>query len=418
MEQNLASTDRGIQKDESYVLLGSDTLLGAKVVEIIGRTGKCFGKRCVEQLSIHNGRVDSIALLYILSWAGYKKANGLIINSEIFLSYLPTQTSEQLLSLAGQLIEKTAALNLKIIFLYVKYPYNKVERNYDVLCDQIHALLTALVPDHTCFFLHSVYGASEQLCYTAQTSESVLADYAALFIAENIHRVGYIQIKQPDNLDGTQIIDHQHRCIFKLIYKLKEIDRFYGHSVAQVRHELGKCLAASVPSSIRAEIDCVCPVPKTGLYYAMGLAEGLNRPYIQGLLKSTSKERSFQIQSPDERKKFLWSKLYPLKDLIHGKCLAVVDEAIFTGATLKVVCELLWECGVKGIYLCIPSPKCRYHCNYLVHPPRPMLLEYIKENMLLDYFNCDGVVFQQDEIFRSCIERIYAGCCDECFFGG
>lgn len=418
MEHKFVSTDFSMQKDDRYVLLGNDTLLGAKVEEILNRTGKCYGEPCAEQLSVQGGQTGLLDPQYVLSWVVYKKAGGLIINGEAFLTYLQTQTLMELLSLIKQLVEQSAKLNLKIVFLHVQHPYGNVEKGYHVLCDQIHAMLTALAPDYIRFSLHSVYGDTEQLYCTAQTGESVLADYAALFIAGNIHMVGTIQIRQPENLDGAKIIDHQHRCIFKLVYKFHDMDRFHGYLVAQVRHELGKCLAASIPKAIRNEIECVCPVPKTGLYYAMGLAEGLNRPYIQGLIKNTTTERSFQIESPDERKKFLWSKLLPLKEIIQGKSLAIVDEAIFTGSTLKVVCEMLWECGARKIYLCIPSPKCRYHCDYLVHPPRPMLLEYIKEDMLLDYFNCDDVFFQQDEAFHGCIEKYAANCCDECFLGG
>ena len=96
--------------------------------------------------------------------------------------------------------------------------------------------------------------------------------------------------------------------------------------------------------------------------------------------------------------------------------MAVVDEAIFTGTTLKVVCEMLRECGVNRIYLCIPTPKCRYHCDYLVWPKRDMLLEYMNEEMLLDYFDADAVFFQEDQRFLDEI-KVFGDICTDCFFG-
>lgn len=216
--------------------------------------------------------------------------------------------------------------------------------------------------------------------------------------------------------EGMNIIEHQKKCSFNLVYKYDELENYGKTNIADLRFQFGKKLAASILSPIRQRLDYVCPVPKTGIYYGMGLAEELNIPYLQGLIKTNQQVRSFEIQDADTRKELIWSKIKPIRSLIEGKRLAVVDEAIFTGTTLKVVCQMLRTCNVKEIHLCIPTPKCRNHCEYDMLPERPMLLEYINDAMLNDYFDVDSITFQTDTDFISLLKP-FGTMCTSCFLG-
>ncbi len=249
---------------------------------------------------------------------------------------------------------------------------------------------------------------------------ATLSDEVALFVLSNIDKgPGKFQIPYTTSIEkAVGIKNHQKCCSFKLIYQLNPDEYFYGKLVCGERIKLGEELSSSIPQNIVNEIDFVTPVPNTGTYYAMGLAKGISKPYIQGIMKTLTTERSFQLADIDMRKKFLWSKIKPITELVEGKTIAVVDEAIFTGSTLKVVCEMLHESNVKRIYLCIPTPRCRYHCNYLVHPDRAMLLEYLNEPMLTDYFDVDGIYFQEDSKFEKILDAIGYNLCRECFLGG
>lgn len=356
-------------------------------------------------------------LSHLVAQCYYEQATGIIIDSDSLLFYLKNTDKKEILDSFYIFFDLILKIKIEIIFLYIKFPFDyKKGLGYRWLCKRI---LEKLDDKYTSIFkVDSIY--DENLSDTSillSSKKSMLADTAALFVAAHIHEHGFFEIKESLSIDGKDTIIHQSRCTFKIVYKMNALDSYNGKSIAQIRLQWGTSLADSIPNNIKDQIDYVCPVPNTGLYYAMGLAESLKKPYIQALFKRNSEERSFQLENADERKLFLWTKLYPLKDMIQGKCLAIVDEAIFTGATLKIVCEMLWECGVKRIYLCIPTPKCRYHCDYLVHPQRSMLLEYISENMLIDYFNCDGIYFQSDEIFKALMDEIGMNMCAECFFG-
>lgn len=216
---------------------------------------------------------------------------------------------------------------------------------------------------------------------------------------------------------GAFIEKKQKNCIFHLVYKLSPMDYFGDKRIAETRIRLGNVLADSFPKEQAAQADCVIPVPKTGLYYAMGLAQGLKLPYIQALSKDTGDLRSFQVNSADVRKSIIKNKVIPIPELIKGKKVIVVDEAIFTGTTLKVVCKMLRDCGAEKIFLAIPTPQCYNQCPYYVQPKRAMLLEYVRENMLNEYFGVDSVSYQDKAAFKR-IASEFGNICMECFFGG
>ena len=217
-----------------------------------------------------------------------------------------------------------------------------------------------------------------------------------------------------DVTKGMRIIKEQEGCCFKIIYKMSPTDYFNNRVIANFRIKLGQCLATYIDKSLINRIDYVVPVPETGIYYAIGLAESLKKPYMQALSKQNNAMRSFQIQSTDVRKRIVWNKIHPIRELLENKIVAIVDEAIFTGTTLKIVCELLHQCKVKEIHLVIPTPPCMRQCPYYVLPERAMLLEYVRLDMLCEYFNVASITFQRFEQFKTIVEQ-YSCSCYKCF---
>jgi len=215
---------------------------------------------------------------------------------------------------------------------------------------------------------------------------------------------------------GLSSLKRQRNCSFNVVYRFNSIDLVNEVNIASVRVSMGRSLAGSIPESVLSEIDYIVPVPKTGKYYAMGFAEASGIPFMEALIKDSTRVRSFHLQNADVRKNLIWDKIKPLKNLLEGKTVALVDEAIFTGTTLKVVCEMVRSCGVKAIHLCIPTPECRYHCNHFVQPKRKMLLEYLREDMLCFYFGVESVHFQKSTNFHSALSFMNSPC-TECFLG-
>lgn len=213
---------------------------------------------------------------------------------------------------------------------------------------------------------------------------------------------------------GTEILRKQMGCIFKLIYRSFPNHNIYGKNVGEYRYMLGKSLGECIPADIVEKLDYVVPVPTSGLFYAMGMAEKIQVPYLEALIKTDPKERSFQIADLAAREKAIQDKIYAIPELLKGKTVALVDEAIFTGTTLRVVCDMVKSCGAKGIYICIPTPVSRNVCRQYVQPKRTLLTERNDMIGFEEYFKVDGVYFQEYKVFVDSLKGI-KNICAECF---
>jgi hypothetical protein len=209
------------------------------------------------------------------------------------------------------------------------------------------------------------------------------------------------------------VFARQRRCSVNYIYRKSPLENFKGETVAKFRYGLGLALADAIPMAVARSLDFVIPVPETGKLYAQGLSQGIGIPYLEAIYKKDRK-RSFDIESFDARKEFLYSRLGAIPDLISGKNIVVVDEAIFTGATLSVVSRLLAASGVGKIYFAIPSLEAKQACKYNMQPERAMLSDYVRRENLRDYFNVDDVFFQEEHVFLNIFDGRGAHC-TECF---
>jgi hypothetical protein len=206
---------------------------------------------------------------------------------------------------------------------------------------------------------------------------------------------------------------HQARCSLKVLYRQAPPERVAGQTVADWRTALGRQLAASVPDEIRDRLDQIVPVPETGKCYARGLADAMGKPYVEAIFKRTDK-RSFDLADADRRRLFIAGKLGVRASLLRGRSVGIVDEAIFTGATLRLVCHLLQFTGVRHLYLFVASPPCTTPCGYNMQPNRNLLSEYIPPAEMPAYFDVDGVFFQDPVVYRR-VMREAGHSCVQCF---
>lgn len=455
-------------KKAQIAILGANHILSYKLYSVLKRNYSVIGLQSISQ----NGVLEIINLSNLKILFGYFRYNNVkivVITSEFFMDSIES---------LDEILDFCKKENMKVIFFSLKYVIEYIPALVDTqlqnVCRKYEKNNGSIIkkiencPEHLVVEIDCCYGDSDKLCIydfpsicrkylkniklCADNQDAIsplLADEVALWLSEHIFDTGRYSIKTKEKLsfsewencikvnkgfnrniqeskvsqssfscvqEGERVLEHQRKCCFKLVYKYDPIDMYNGGNVGKIRIALGELLSESIPQDIIQTLDYVCPVPQTGLYYAMGLAKALNVPYIQSLDNSNSKIRSFQIQNNDIRKEILWGKLHPIQELICNKNIAIVDEAIFTGATLKVVCEMLRECNVNKIYICIPTPRCNFHCEYLVHPMRKMLLEYLREEMLPSYFDADDVFFQNENNFRMKIPELQSMCM-ECFFG-
>ncbi|MEU3627748.1 amidophosphoribosyltransferase [Amycolatopsis coloradensis] len=149
-------------------------------------------------------------------------------------------------------------------------------------------------------------------------------------------------------------------CVFEYVYLARPDTSIAGRSVHATRVEIGRKLAGEHP----ADADLVMPVPESGTPAAIGYAQGSGIPYGTGLVKNAYVGRTFIQPSQTIRQLGIRLKLNPLRDVIRGKRLVVVDDSIVRGNTQRALVRMLREAGALEVHVRIASPPVRWPCFY------------------------------------------------------
>ena len=149
-------------------------------------------------------------------------------------------------------------------------------------------------------------------------------------------------------------------CLFEFVYLARPDTLISGQRIHSVRVEIGRKLARAFP----AEADLVIPVPESGTPAAIGYAEASGIPYGTGLVKNSYVGRTFIQPSQTIRQLGIRLKLNPLRDVIEGKRLVVVDDSIVRGNTQRALVRMLREAGAREVHVRISSPPVKWPCFY------------------------------------------------------
>jgi amidophosphoribosyltransferase len=149
-------------------------------------------------------------------------------------------------------------------------------------------------------------------------------------------------------------------CIFEYVYLARPDTTIAGQGVHATRVRIGKRLAIEAP----VEADLVIPVPESGTPAAIGYAQQSGIPYGLGLVKNSYVGRTFIQPSQTIRQLGIRLKLNPLREIIEGKRIVVVDDSIVRGNTQRAIVRMLREAGAREIHVRISSPPVEWPCYY------------------------------------------------------
>ena len=149
-------------------------------------------------------------------------------------------------------------------------------------------------------------------------------------------------------------------CVFEYVYLARPDTTISGRVVHEARVEMGRALAREHP----VDADLVMPTPESGTPAAIGYAQESGIPYGQGLVKNSYVGRTFIAPSQTIRQLGIRLKLNPLRDVIRGKRLIVVDDSIVRGNTQRALVRMLREAGAAEVHVRISSPPVRWPCFY------------------------------------------------------
>jgi amidophosphoribosyltransferase len=191
-------------------------------------------------------------------------------------------------------------------------------------------------------------------------SESAALDIVGASFIREVEPGELIAIDEHGLRSSTFAEPKRAGCLFEYVYLARPDTSIAGQSVHAVRVEVGRTLAREAP----ADADLVIPVPESGTPAAVGYAEESGIPYGLGLVKNSYVGRTFIQPSQTIRQLGIRLKLNPLKDVIRGKRLIVVDDSIVRGNTQRALVRMLREAGATEVHVRISSPPVQWPCFY------------------------------------------------------
>lgn len=151
-----------------------------------------------------------------------------------------------------------------------------------------------------------------------------------------------------------------HPCAFEYIYFARPDSIIAGKTVYNMRLQMGKQLAKETP----AKIDLVLPVPDSGVAAAKGYADGMGVPFEMGIVRNHYVGRTFIEPTQEIRDLKVKLKLSPIKDMIAGKSVAIVDDSLVRGTTSLQIVRMLKEAGATEVHMRIAAPEIKFPCRY------------------------------------------------------
>ncbi|MEA3489418.1 MAG: amidophosphoribosyltransferase [Candidatus Omnitrophota bacterium] len=206
------------------------------------------------------------------------------------------------------------------------------------------------------------------------------------------------------------------QCIFEFIYFSRPDSHIFGASVYLVRKRLGMKLAREHP----VKADLVMSIPDSGNYAALGYSELSGIPFEFGMVRNHYTGRTFIQPSQEMREHGVKIKLNPIKDVLKGKRVVIVEDSIVRGTTTSGRITAIREAGVKEIHMRISCPPIRFPCFYGIDfPSRKELIanELSSVEEVGRFIGVDSLKYLSLERMLEAVKDLKNGFCSACFSG-
>jgi amidophosphoribosyltransferase len=204
-------------------------------------------------------------------------------------------------------------------------------------------------------------------------------------------------------------------CVFEHVYFARPDSKVFGRSVAASRQAFGRKLAKEHP----AQADVVVAVPDSGMYPAIGYAEESGIPFALGLVRNHYVGRTFIEPKQSIRHFGVKVKLNPVREVVEGKRVVLIDDSIVRGTTSRKIVRMLREAGAKEVHVRVSSPPTMASCHYGIDTPTRS--ELIAANQSVDeirkFIEADSLGYLSVEGMLEAFGRPQQATCTACFTG-
>jgi amidophosphoribosyltransferase len=208
----------------------------------------------------------------------------------------------------------------------------------------------------------------------------------------------------------------QSSCIFEHVYFSRPDSLVFGRAVQESREELGRQLAREAP----AEADIVVPVPDSGVTAAMGYAAESGIPFRFGLIRNHYVGRTFIEPQQSVRDFGVKLKLNPVRSLLEGKRIVLIDDSIVRGTTSRKIVRMVRSAGAKEVHMRISCPPTISPCFYGVDTPskRELIAANKSIEQIREFIGADSLAYLSLEgLKKACGDGEKTTYCTACYTG-
>ena len=218
-------------------------------------------------------------------------------------------------------------------------------------------------------------------------------------------------------IETRQVVDSPRKafCVFEHIYFARPDSILEGNRTQVSRRKMGEILWREAP----VDADVVIAVPDSGNASAAGYAKASGLPRDEGLIKNRYVARTFLQPGQELRKHGLRMKFNPLREVVEGKRLVVVDDSIVRGNTTRQIVGMLREAGAAEVHMRISAPPIRHPCHYGVDmsTKQEMVAHGRTVEEIAEELGCDSLAYLSLDGIYEAIRGTRETHCDACFSG-
>jgi amidophosphoribosyltransferase len=218
-------------------------------------------------------------------------------------------------------------------------------------------------------------------------------------------------------IETRQLVEGERRafCVFEHIYFARPDSVLEGNRTQVSRRKMGEILWREAP----VEADVVIAVPDSGNPAAAGYSKASGIPRDDGLIKNRYVARTFIQPGQELRKHGLRMKFNPLREVVEGKRLVVVDDSIVRGNTTRQIVKMLRDAGAREVHMRISAPPIRHPCHYGIDmsTAQEMVAHDRSVEEVARELDCDTLAYLSLEGVYEAIRSTPATHCDACFSG-
>ena len=208
----------------------------------------------------------------------------------------------------------------------------------------------------------------------------------------------------------------QSSCVFENVYFARPDSRIFGRWVQESRDQMGRQLAreSGVPA------DLIVPVPDSGVTAALGYAEESGIPFRLGLIRNHYVGRTFIEPEQRVRDFGVRLKLNPVRNLLAGKRVILIDDSIIRGTTSRKIVRMVRGAGATEVHLRISCPPTISPCFYGVDTPskRELIAANQSIEQIREFIEADSLAYLSlDGLLKSCDDHDHNKFCTACYTG-